>query len=181
MTVIPHPPYSPDSVLQLLSLHNTQYGIQQKETSWHPNSSRLTARTCQFLKNSPHKVMWLMAVTELLYQVQHGQLSRGQHTLTRNVVIPKQIHSRNNLITPQLQPTPQHALTPAMLVQWHTDRTPCYDKTAMIVQSYETHMAIFHCMYTSFSLPWWFSCNFSFAHQFIILHNNTNALSLVMR
>lgn len=99
-----------------------------------------------------------MAVTELLYQVQHGQILRGQHTLTRNVVIPKQIHSRNNLITPQMQPTPQHALTPAMLMQWHTDMTQCYDKTLMIVQcmnsqSYETHMEIFHCMYTSFSLP----------------------------
>ena len=37
----------------------------------------------------------------------------------RNVVIPKQIHSRNCLITTKLQPTPQNALTRALLVQWH--------------------------------------------------------------
>ena len=51
-------------------------------------------------------------------------LWRGQQWLTRNVVIPKQIHSNNYLITPELQPTPQHALTCALLVQqqWCTER-----------------------------------------------------------
>jgi len=61
---------------------------------------------------------------------------------------------------------------------------PCYNKIFLTVQytnshSYGTHMPIFHYMYISYSLPPQFSCNFSFAHQFIIPHGSTNALSLV--
>ena len=117
MTVIPHPPYSsegdPTTSLQFKQTHSTCVPISKKFTS----QSDVTHGYHLTAISSPHWQLW-----------------RWQHWLTRNVVIPEQIHSRNCLITPKLQPTPQNALTCALLVQWHTDMTSCHNKIFLFVQ-----------------------------------------------
>ena len=113
MTVISHLPYSPEAdpmtSLRFKQTHSTRLPIyiyifkkRERERRGGVTSQSDVTHGCHWVAIS--RPQW--------------RLWRGQHWLTRNVVKLEQIHSRNYLITPELQPTPQHALTCTMLVQW---------------------------------------------------------------